>query len=173
MMPARSELRCKKVGLRAARQLADRAFHDPSLGNQLLGNGGNGAALHARAPGHGGAGNRLVAAHQIEHNAAIDIAGRFATGDLDIVQIKSAQPCFHTICSIYELIHLSSFVQHELAARRRNSVFGRVGEPSQSIMNDPGVGRSAPKCCGFCDGWILRNSFADNGCYVVTVALHN
>jgi hypothetical protein len=93
--------------------VAHRTFPDPVLRDQLFGDSGDSTALHARSPGNGSAGNGLVSPHQVQHNAAIYIAGRFTPGNLEVVEIYLSWSCLHRISSTYELIHFCTLVQRE------------------------------------------------------------
>src|SRR5689334_24002072 len=70
-----------------ARGAADGAFGDPALANQLLGDRGDGAGLQPGMARQIGPGDRLVPAYQVEHDPAVDVAGRFARGYLKVGQV--------------------------------------------------------------------------------------
>jgi len=69
----------------AAGDMANRAFVDPALLDQLLSDGGNGAALKSRTARQACARNGLVLSDQIQDDAPIYIARRLTPGDLKII----------------------------------------------------------------------------------------
>src|SRR5664280_94031 len=92
----------EKRGLASARQVAYRTFHHPTFGDQLFSDRGDGAALQAGMPGQFSAGDGLVFANQVQDDSPIDIASRFARGDLKIIKIYLAHTLFspRTLCRI-------------------------------------------------------------------------
>jgi hypothetical protein len=82
--PGTPAVQTKKRWLATAGKVSHRTFLDPPLSYQLLRNCRNGAALQAGVAGKIGARNRLMLSNEIEDNAAIDVASRFAGCDLKI-----------------------------------------------------------------------------------------
>jgi hypothetical protein len=71
-----------------------RAFSDPTLFDELLGDHGDGAALQTRVTCEVGARDGLVRSDQIENDASIDIARSLAGSNLKIGQIDSSHGGF-------------------------------------------------------------------------------
>ena len=78
----------EKLGLRP-REIDGRQRLPPPVAfwNQLLGNRRDRAALHSRITGDAGARNRLMLAHQVQHNSAVDVPRSFAAGYPDVIQV--------------------------------------------------------------------------------------
>jgi len=61
----------------------------PSFANQLFGDERDGASLKAGHAGKIGAGNRLAAPDEVQDDAAIDVTGRLARGDLSVSEVDA------------------------------------------------------------------------------------
>ncbi len=77
----------EEARLAATGRLRNGALLEPVFGDQLIGDGGNGAPLEAGAAGQIGARNGLMLAHQVEHDAAVDVAGGLASSDAKVAQV--------------------------------------------------------------------------------------
>ena len=80
----------KKFRLSSARQIPGSTHLHPAFGDQLLRDHRDGTALQTRMTGEIGTRNRLMLANEIQHNPAIDVAGRSNAGDLKIIEINLA-----------------------------------------------------------------------------------
>ena len=81
---AASRIDVQERGLPAADGLAGGAFENHAVANQVVDDARDGAAAHVHHPGEVGARNRLVRAHEVQHDAAVDLAGRAAGGDAEV-----------------------------------------------------------------------------------------
>ena len=114
--PAAFGIQMQKGRLATARQIADRPLLQPAFRNQPLGDRRHGAALQSRvthqiSPGHG-----LVFAHQIQHDAAVDVADRFTGRHLKVVQINFAHKMPSRHCST-GLVRMSNFIRSWLGVK--------------------------------------------------------
>jgi hypothetical protein len=65
-------------------RLPDRPLPEPPLGQELLGDDRNGASLQSGVTGQIRAGNGLMLADQIEHDATVDVTRRLARCNLEV-----------------------------------------------------------------------------------------
>ena len=70
-------------GPAAARQASGGSFEDPVAFDQVFDDEGDGAALQAGNAGEVGAGDGLLRADEVEHDAAVDVADAFSGGEMD------------------------------------------------------------------------------------------
>jgi hypothetical protein len=77
----------KERGFAAPREVAHSAFHYPMFADQLFSDGRDGASLESGAASEASPRDGLVAANQVEHDTAVDVAGRSAAGNSKVVQV--------------------------------------------------------------------------------------
>jgi hypothetical protein len=77
-------IQMQKARAATSRRAAVGALSNPTFVDQLLGNRRDGAALKSRLARQVGTRNRLTGTNQIEHDAPINIARRFAGGNLEV-----------------------------------------------------------------------------------------
>ena len=78
---AAARIDVEKRRLAAAHRFAGRAFEDQAFAQQVVDDQRDRAAAHVHRAREVGARNRLARAHQVQHDAAIDLARRAARGD--------------------------------------------------------------------------------------------
>ena len=84
------DIEVQRPGTPAARRRADGAFGHPALIDQLIDDRRDRAALQAGSPRQIRAGHRGMPSDEVERDATVDLAGRFARRDLEVGEVDLA-----------------------------------------------------------------------------------